>query len=99
MVMTRLSGISHIGHISSILSYVLSVFVTSWLIFLLFQPQSAFPEAGVLVPISIKDEPDPAILSLDNMQVEIEIDNQFAQVKTLQIFENHTDRILEGKYL
>lgn len=59
----------------------------------------AYGEAGVLVPVSIKDELDPDILSLYNMQVEVEIDNQFAKVKVMQIFENHTRDTIEGKYL
>ncbi len=69
------------------------------LILSLFLARLCFGDAGVLVPISIQDTPNPAILSLDNMQVEIEIDNQLAKVKVLQIFENHTDQTIEGKYL
>ncbi|MFC1474454.1 VIT and VWA domain-containing protein, partial [bacterium] len=59
----------------------------------------AHAEAGVLIPISKKNEPDPKILALDKMEVQIEIDNQHAHVKVLQIFENKTDSILEGKYV
>lgn len=69
------------------------------LVLFLFFARFAFGDAGVLVPMSIKDEPDPAILSLYSMRVEIEIDNQFAKVKVLQIFENHTNQAIEGKYL
>ncbi len=33
------------------------------------------------------------------MNVDVLIDNQHARVKVLQIFDNHTSQILEGKYL
>ncbi|MEW6680071.1 MAG: VIT and VWA domain-containing protein, partial [bacterium] len=65
----------------------------------LFLVKSAFCDTGILIPINIKDEPDPNILSLYNMEVNISIDNQFASVQVLQIFENHTGRDIEGQYL
>jgi Ca-activated chloride channel family protein len=58
-----------------------------------------FGDAGVLIPSSVKEEPDPAILSLDEMRVTIDIDNQHASVSVLQIFASHWGTILEGKYL
>ncbi|MGH9837253.1 MAG: VIT domain-containing protein [Blastocatellia bacterium] len=56
-------------------------------------------QSGALIPVSVKNEADPAILSLPVMKVEIRIDNQHAWVRVLQIFDNHTDQILEGKYI
>jgi Ca-activated chloride channel family protein len=56
-------------------------------------------QSGALIPALIKNEPDPSILSLQVMKVDVRIDNQHAHVKVLQIFDNHTAQILEGKYL
>ncbi|MGH9852379.1 MAG: VIT domain-containing protein, partial [Blastocatellia bacterium] len=56
-------------------------------------------QSGALIPVSIKNEPDPSILSLQVMKVDVRIDNQHAHVKVLQIFDSHTSQILEGKYL
>jgi Ca-activated chloride channel homolog len=56
-------------------------------------------QSGALIPVSVKNEPDPSILSLQVMKVDVAIDNQHARVKVLQIFDNHTDQVLEGKYL
>jgi Ca-activated chloride channel family protein len=65
--------------------------------FLLFTSVSA--QSGVLIPSSKTDKPDPKILSLQVMNVDILIDNGHATVKVLQIFDNHTSETLEGKYL
>src|SRR5262245_9310419 len=56
-------------------------------------------QSGALIPVSVKNEPDPSILSLQVMKVDVEIDNQHARVKVLQIFDSHTNQVLEGKYL
>jgi Ca-activated chloride channel homolog len=56
-------------------------------------------QSGALIPVSVKNEPDSSILSLQVMKVDVEIDNQHARVKVLQIFDSHMDRVLEGKYL
>jgi len=56
-------------------------------------------QSGALIPVSVKNEPDSSILSLQVMKVDVEIDNQHARVKVLQIFDSHTDQVLEGKYL
>jgi len=56
-------------------------------------------QSGALIPVSIKNEPDPSILLLQVMKIEVRIDNQHAHVKVLQIFDSHTNQILEGKYL
>lgn len=55
-------------------------------------------QSGVLIP-STSNKPDPQTLSLNVMNVDVLIDNQHARVKVLQIFDNHTSQILEGKYL
>ena len=55
-------------------------------------------QSGVLIP-STGSKPDPKTLSLNVMNVDVLIDNQHARVKVLQIFDNHTSQVLEGKYL
>ena len=55
-------------------------------------------QSGVLIP-STGSKPDPNTLSLNVMNVDVLIDNQHARVKVLQIFDNRTTQILEGKYL
>jgi Ca-activated chloride channel family protein len=55
-------------------------------------------DAGVLIPRD-KSQPDPAVLSLDEMQIHVIIDNGVAHVSVLQIFGNHTGRIEEGNYI
>lgn len=59
----------------------------------------ATAQSGALIPVSVKNDPDSSILSLQVMKVDVEIDNQHARVKILQIFDSHTDQVLEGKYL
>ena len=55
-------------------------------------------DSGVLIPLD-KQAPDPSILSLSEMQVDIRIDNGDARVWIRQIFTNHTNRIQEGNYV
>jgi Ca-activated chloride channel family protein len=64
---------------------------------LLLLPLAATADTGVLVPMD-KQAPDPAVLSLSEMQVEITIDNGDARVWMRQVFTNHTDRPQEGNY-
>lgn len=64
--------------------------------FLLLPRASA--QSGVLIPLP-SEKPDSKILSLAVMNVDITIDNQRATVKVMQIFDNHTRQILEGKYV
>ena len=54
-------------------------------------------DTGTLIPKD-KQAPDPTILSLDEMRVEITIDNGDAHVSIVQIFANHTPNIEEGTY-
>jgi len=55
-------------------------------------------QSGVLIP-STDSKPDSTKLSLNVMNVDVLIDNQHARVKVLQIFDNHTSQVLEGKCL
>jgi len=57
-----------------------------------------FGDAGVLIPRD-KQQPNPAILSLEEMEITIRIDNGDARVFVRQIFANHTGRIEEGNYI
>ncbi|MCO6510635.1 MAG: VWA domain-containing protein [Aridibacter famidurans] len=59
----------------------------------------AAAQTGVLIPSSVSDDPDPSVLSLDTMVVDIDIEDQHATVRVMQVFENHTKDTLEGKYL
>ncbi len=71
------------------------VTVLTAVLFLL--PVPARPDAGVLIPRD-KQAPDPAILSLEQMTVEVVIDNGDAHVSIVQIFANHTSQVEEGTY-
>jgi Ca-activated chloride channel family protein len=55
-------------------------------------------QSGVLLPKD-KDQPDAAVLSLDEMTVNVVIDNGDAHVSVMQIFANHTKNIEEGTYI
>ena len=73
--------------------------VTSWVLGLLLLTRIvAQADTGVLIPTD-KQAPDPSILSLTEMQVEIHVDNGDARVWVRQIFTNHTGQPQEGNYL
>lgn len=55
-------------------------------------------DAGVLVPTDAK-QPDPKILTLDEMTIRVVIDNGHAKVNVMQIFGNHTGGPIEGNYV
>jgi Ca-activated chloride channel family protein len=57
-----------------------------------------FAQSGILISTST-DKPDEKTLSLQRMDVDILIDNNHANVKIMQIFDNKTSQTLEGKYL
>lgn len=65
---------------------------------MLLRMQSAVADSGVLIPLN-KQAPDPSILSVTEMQVDIRIDNGDARVWIRQIFTNHTSGIQEGNYV
>jgi Ca-activated chloride channel family protein len=54
-------------------------------------------DTGVLIP-GDRQQPDPAVFSLDEMALEILIDNGIARVRVRQIFGNHTVIVQEGVY-
>ncbi|HEX8998802.1 MAG TPA: VIT and VWA domain-containing protein [Blastocatellia bacterium] len=56
-------------------------------------------QSGVLIPTTIQNTSGNSILSLPVMKVDVKIDNQHAHVRVLQIFDNHRNLVLEGKYL
>src|SRR2546423_9658456 len=62
-------------------------------------PSQGSAQSGVLIPSSIKAQPDDSILSLALMNVDVLVDNQHARVRVLQIFDSHSPQVLEGKYL
>jgi Ca-activated chloride channel family protein len=55
-------------------------------------------DAGVLLPRD-KSQPDPSILSLEEMEVTIHIDNGDARVFIRQVFANHKGDIEGGTYI
>jgi Ca-activated chloride channel family protein len=57
-----------------------------------------FADAGVLIPRD-KQQPNPAILSLEEMEITVHIDNGDARVFVRQIFANQTAAIEEGNYV
>ena len=68
------------------------------LLVLLFTASLLHADAGILIPRD-KAQPDPAILSLKEMEITIRIDNGDARVFIRQIFANHTGKIEEGNYI
>lgn len=57
-----------------------------------------FGDAGVLIPRD-KQQPNAAILSLEEMEITVLIDNGDARVFVRQVFANHTGAIEEGNYI
>src|SRR5580658_23889 len=55
-------------------------------------------DAGVLIPRD-KQQPNPAVLSLEEMEITVRIDNGDARVFVRQVFANHTAAIEEGNYI
>jgi len=55
-------------------------------------------DAGILLPRD-KQQPDASVLSLEEMEINIRIDNGDARVFIKQIFANHTNGIEEGNYI
>jgi Ca-activated chloride channel family protein len=65
---------------------------------LFLAPMTLLADGGVLIPRD-KQQPDPAILSLEEMEITVQIDNGDARVFVRQIFANHTAGIQEGNYV
>jgi len=57
-----------------------------------------FGDAGILIPRD-KQQPNAAILSLEEMEITVRIDNGDARVFVRQVFANHTGAIEEGNYI
>jgi Ca-activated chloride channel family protein len=55
-------------------------------------------QSGVLIPVNA-DGPNAAVLSLEEMSVNIVIDGTDARVFVTQIFANHSNKIEEGTYV
>jgi Ca-activated chloride channel family protein len=68
------------------------------LVVLLALTSITWGDAGVLIPRD-KAQPDPLILSLEEMEITIRIDNSDARIFVKQIFANHTGGIQEGNYI
>ncbi len=79
--------------IISWLTSVRALFLT-----LLLTSAMLFADAGVLIPRD-KQQPDPNVLSLEEMEITVRIDNGDARVFVRQIFANHTAHIEEGNYI
>jgi len=71
---------------------VLSILIT------LLTSVLVFGDAGVLIARD-KQQPNPAILSLEEMEITVRIDNGDARVFVRQVFANHTGAIEEGNYI
>ena len=57
----------------------------------------ALGDTGVLIP-GDRQQPDPAVFSLNEMVLEIRIDNGVARIQVRQVFGNHSATIQEGVY-
>jgi len=70
------------------------------LIFIVFliAPSAFFGDAGILIPRD-KQQPNAAILSLEEMEITVRVDNGDARVFVRQVFANHTGAIEEGNYI
>jgi Ca-activated chloride channel homolog len=68
------------------------------IVLLLLAPAVARAQSGVLIPAN-SEKPDPSVLTLDEMSVNVVIDNQYARVRVTQIFGNRTANVQEGRYV
>ena len=60
-------------------------------------PASLRAQAGQLVPTST-GVPDPAVLSLREMTIDVGVARGYARINVRQVFENHTAVVQEGTY-
>ena len=68
------------------------------IIIVLLASAQLFADAGVLIPRD-KQQPNAAVLSLEEMEITVRVDNGDARVFVRQIFANHTGAIEEGNYI
>ena len=61
-------------------------------------PRLFAADSGVLLPVG-SQQPDSAVLSLDEMWIDVHIDNGDARVSIRQIFGSHSGAINEGTYV
>jgi Ca-activated chloride channel homolog len=66
--------------------------------FLIATSASLLGDAGILIPRD-KQQPNAAILSLEEMEITVRVDNGDARVFVRQVFANHTGAIEEGNYI
>ena len=69
-----------------------------FIVFLVATSAPLFGDAGILIPRD-KQQPNAAILSLEEMEITVRIDNGDARVFVRQVFANHTGAIEEGNYI
>lgn len=67
-------------------------------VFLFLAPCLLLADGGMLIPRD-KAQPDPSVLSLEEMEITIRIDNGDARIFVRQIFANHTNHVEEGNYV
>ena len=73
-----------------------TLLLSMWLLLLTSTP--LLGDAGVLIPRN-KQQPNPAVLSLKEMEITVRIDNGDARIFVRQVFANHTAAIEEGNYI
>ncbi len=64
---------------------------------LIFGASCLCGDAGVLVP-GDRQQPDPSVLSLQEMSIDILIDDGMARVRVRQVFASHVQGVMEGLY-
>lgn len=67
-------------------------------VFLFLTVTLMWGDAGILIPSNVS-EPDPKILSLEEMEIDVRIDNGVARVSVQQIFASHSSSVLEGNWI
>ncbi len=72
-------------------------FICAVLLLMMAANGRVWADAGVLIPRGTKG-PDAAVLSLEEMRVNVLIDDGDARVRIVQIFANHTADVQEGTY-
>ena len=92
--LSLLKGMARAHHSSFIIHHFLFVVLG---LALLVGPRAARAQAGAL-RVEGAEEPDEASLALVEMDVGIRLDHLHATVTVTQVFENHTDRPLRGRY-
>jgi Ca-activated chloride channel family protein len=74
------------------------LFLPVFIVLLIATPAPLVGDAGILIPRN-KQQPNAAILSLEEMEITVRIDNGDARVFVRQVFANHTGAIEEGNYV